>query len=90
MGTVHKIAVERRGQILEWPKHHRKNHPPGFWCDDSRGTCYTCTLFICTRCNGAEAELTTDCPGEPMHEAVIRDVLNGKTDYVSGQGWIEK
>jgi hypothetical protein len=73
------------GAVTTWPRHVRTN------CLDA--SCLGCcldTLFLCAICGGAEGSLPTDCPGERMHDEVDRDVYAGTTDYVRGQGWIEK
>jgi hypothetical protein len=41
-------------------------------------------LSFCRVCRGAEGTLTTDCPGEPMSEALENAVFRGKVDFRSG------
>ena len=73
--------------VIPWPRHRRYNctrqHEDGGW------TCPFCAgaLFFCTTCKSAEGELTTDCPGGPVHEDTRRAVLNGQLDFKSGK-WI--
>lgn len=42
-------------------------------------------LASCTICNGAEASLPTDCPGEPISDADQRDIMTGELDYRAGE-----
>lgn len=52
------------------------------------GTCYACNLFFCTRCNGAEASLPTDCPGIPISQEMQDDIAAGNSDYRWQLGWV--
>lgn len=48
------------------------------WCSDSN------ELFLCGVCNGAEGELTTECPGVTMTPEQLEASLAGTLDYVAG------
>jgi len=66
--------------IIRWPKHIRAN------CDGKSercniGSCYTCNLFICTTCGGAEGSLATYCPGRRLTVEEQDAVYNGQLDF---------
>lgn len=52
------------------------------------GRCYTCDLYSCVRCGGAEASLPTDCPGAKISHEVQDDIAAGNTDYRWREGWV--
>src|SRR5215467_3944685 len=53
--------------------------------------CFLCHggLGLCEVCGGMEGSLTTDCPGEPMHDLVESEVYAGRVDYLRREGWME-
>ena len=46
-------------------------------------------LAFCLVCQGAEGELTTDCPGDGVTTEQRHAVMMGELDYVNGE-WQEK
>lgn len=46
-------------------------------------------LSFCTACKGAEGDMPTDCPGEPITESQSSLIYSAKIDYVRGQ-WVKK
>ncbi len=42
-------------------------------------------LVVCTVCNGAEASLPKECPGESMSEDLQQRVINGDLDFQDGE-----
>ena len=72
--------------VLTHPAHKR------YRCKDDCQGCHTCVggLFSCTRCNGAEGTLPTDCPGSPMTEAQQDAVMAGDLDYDRKLGWVDR
>lgn len=45
-------------------------------------------LVICKVCKGAEASLTTDCPGRPLSEEEELSIFNKDLDFKAGK-WVE-
>ncbi len=46
-----------------------------------------CELDICKICGGAEATLTTECPGREMTEVEMDYVFNDAADFINN-GWV--
>lgn len=44
-------------------------------------------LFICQVCGAAEGELATECPGEPLSQAIRVAVWDGVLDFKDGKWW---
>lgn len=63
-------------------QHQRSTHT-----DCQKEHCHICDggLFVCSVCNGAEGELTTECPGYRVEASVLEDVHQGKRDFVGGK-----
>ena len=59
------------------------NHEDGGW------TCQFCAgdLGLCTKCNGFEGTLPTDCPGHKMTEQLEQAVYKDELDYREDRGW---
>lgn len=59
-------------------KHDYYKSCGGDHCDN--GSCPLCTLSVCQVCDCAEAELTTECPGERVgsltREAIVAEKIN--------------
>ena len=53
--------------------------------------CYFCEggLAVCTRCGGAEIELTMHCPGRKTTEMERAFIADGRLDYDGRYGWIK-
>ena len=47
-------------------------------------------LSLCTKCNGFEGSLTTDCPEEKLSDSVIGSIYKGEIDFVKNIGWLTK
>ena len=45
-------------------------------------------LALCTVCNGAEASLTTECPGRKISDEEQDQIVKGNLDY--NEDWINK
>lgn len=54
---------------------------------DCGGTCFTCTLWCCSVCGGAEASLTKECPGRQLTIEESAEIIDGKIDFVN-DGWV--
>ena len=71
--------------IIRWPKHIR------YSCLSTCTGCVFCNggLFLCTCCGLAEAELTTDCPGEKVPISLASDIVLSQLDYRWKEGWVQ-
>jgi hypothetical protein len=74
--------------VVQFPRHKL------FKCSGDTDPCYVgaCMfcgggLAYCVTCKGGEAELPTDCPGEPMHPDEKAAVMNGHVDFKAGR-WV--
>jgi hypothetical protein len=74
-------------EIVRFPG-HRLYRCPGDHEDGGLPCCY-CNggLAFCVVCKGVEAELPTECPGEPMHGDTCAAVMNGHLDFRCG-AWV--
>jgi hypothetical protein len=73
--------------IIKFPG-HRLYRCPGDHEDGGWSCCY-CSggLAFCVVCEGGEAELPTECPGESMHQMEKDAVMNGHLDFRRG-AWV--
>lgn len=64
--------------------HQRTTHT-----DCQKEHCHICDggLFVCAVCNGAEGELTAECPGYRVEPNVLEEVFKGERNFVAGK-WI--
>lgn len=63
-------------------QHQYKKHTDG--CN---GSCVICDggLSICSVCNGAEGQLTTDCCGRKLSQDTLNAVYEGRINYRNGE-----
>jgi hypothetical protein len=61
-------------------------------CDKREQACIVCAggLAWCVVCSGAEGDLPTHCPGEPMCEVVRQAVYDEEIDYDARRGWYQR
>ena len=52
-----------------------------------RCSCEHCNLAVCSVCGGAEASLTTDCPGESVNHDRQQEIYETTLDYIEARGW---
>lgn len=51
------------------------------------GTCYGCTLAVCTICKCYEGSLTADCPGVVVSTDEQDKVYTANLNYTDNKGW---
>ena len=61
-----------------------------FKCETDCEGCIFCGggLFHCTKCDGFECSLTSECPGEAIGETRAALICAGVLDF-RGLGWVE-
>lgn len=57
------------------------------YCD---GTCYGCTVAVCSVCWGLEGSLTIDCPGVGVSFDEGEKVYTGSLEYTDTLGWHQR
>lgn len=85
---VDKMLKSSRLQDFDPIDHDMRNPHEATDCESD--TCQFCVggIEVCATCGGAEASLTTYCPGEKMKGQTELDVLNGRIDF-DGRLWVE-
>ena len=75
--------------VLAFPLHRlkRRCEPSCYNCQEFDKDCIFEVLAHCEVCQCSECELANDCPGEPVHDEVRRDVCGGLVDYTWRLGW---
>lgn len=84
-GSGWDIATDEIMEAIHY-RHVWVHHYSGE-CRNS-GHCSICNgdTMVCSNCRSTDKELTTDCPGAPVHPEIRKLVLAGIIDFI-GKKW---